>query len=129
MIHLYYFTAFFVCYLLVWRRRPFSFFLIRRKRVGDARLAISHSAKNIQSCFSVESFPALKICVEKNPVTASIIAISLNAAVTYLRYQYCLVSVETDSTLHVRCWNMAGRQQQKQSTSKCAPSMGSTQLC
>ena len=82
--------------------------------------------------------------MSKKPVAASIIEISWNAAVNY-RYQYCLVSVETIITVlscamleqHLikQCalkafikW-MAGRQQQKQSTSKCAPSMGSTQLC
>ena len=39
------------------------------------------------------------ISVEKNPVTASIIMISLNSAVNDLRYQYCLVSVETVITV------------------------------
>ena len=39
------------------------------------------------------------IGVEKNPVTASIIMISLNSAVNDLRYQYCLVSVETVITV------------------------------
>ena len=39
-----------------------------------------YTAKNIQSCFSVESLPALNRS-RKNPVTASIVMISLNAAV------------------------------------------------
>ena len=53
----------------------------------------------IFSPVSVLSPSSLESVSKKNPVTASIIAISLNAAVNYLRYQYCLVSVETVITV------------------------------